>query len=198
MRRHSLLAADQEGGGDDDVAGATTAAARVRPRLPRAGGVGKRGTTALEFALLGPALVTAIFLGVEIGQQVAVGAALDYGAQRAARLGAIGNIVPNGETASDAARKDAVIATVLSSTGGLLQGCQALEVVVASYGGFAATTAEGASGPGTGGQVVRYQLKCRQPFMSVQLVKTLTGLENINHVSTVYMANEPFPDKPKT
>ncbi len=169
------------------------AAARRRPPRP---GLGLRGTSALEFAMLVPAVVTVILLCLECGWQLAVGAALDYGAQRAARLGAVGSVVANGATAPDQARKSAIRALVLSSTGGLLLDQRLGDVTTTSFAGFSAAKGKGADSPGAGGDVVRYQLTYVQPFITGPLVEALTGLQSIVHISTVFLPNEPFPKAP--
>lgn len=166
---------------------------RTRPSFQR---LGRRGVAAIEFALLMPALMAVLLMCIEFGWQLAVGAALDYGAQRAARLGTVGSAVANGATASDGARKLAIRGVVLSTTGGVLQDSRLGEVTTQSFAGFS-TASGGTNGPGAGKQVVQYQLSYVQPFLTGSLAETMTGRKSITHTSTVVLANEPFPDAPK-
>lgn len=170
------------------------ASAQRRPSRPRR--LGLRGTSALEFALLAPSVVMVILVCLEAGWQIAVGAALEYGAQRAARLGVVGSVVANGATAPDQARKSAIRALVLTSTGGMLHDSQLADISTQSFAGFSAAGGNGTSSPGAGGDVVRYKLTYVQPFIMGPLAETMTGLKSIEHTSTVVLTNEPFPKAP--
>lgn len=166
----------------------------MRMRTQRLGG---RGASTLEYALLMPAVFTVFLVCIEFGWQLAVGAALDYGAQRAARLGTVGSAVANGATAPDGARKSAIRAIVLNSTAGVLQDTRLGEIATKNYAGFGAAGGKGADGPGAGSQVVQYQLSYVQPFVTGSLAETIMGRPSITHTSTVILANEPFPEAPK-
>ena len=159
--------------------------------------LGVRGASAIEFALLLPALLAILLMCVEFGWQLAVGATLDYGAQRAARLGTVGSVVANGATAPDPARRSAIRAAVLNATTGVLQDSQLGEVTTKSFAGFAAAGSKGKDGPGTGKEVVQYQLSYVQPFLTGSLAAAMTGRPSITHTSTVTLANEPFPEASK-
>lgn len=86
--------------------------------------LGRRGTSAIESAILAPAFLLLALGTIEIGMQGTVPAALSIGTRVASRLGSPGTIGAsgaNGTVATDAARQTATRDAVLSASGGLLQ-----------------------------------------------------------------------------
>lgn len=152
------------------------------------------GNSGLELALLGPLLVTVLLMVFEVGYQCAVAAALDYGAQRAARIGITGASTANGPVASNGQRQTAIRNAVLNFAGGLLQDPQ-FTLTQSSFGSFAAASANlgPSSGPGAAGQVVRYDLTYVQPLLTGPFAASLFGRTEFVHSTTLTVVNEQFP-----
>lgn len=159
-------------------------------RRPRHDG----GNSALEMALLGPLLVTVLLMVFEVGYQCAVAAALDYGAQRAARIGITGGATGNGPPATSGQRQTAIRTAVLNFAGGLLADPK-LTVTQSSFGSFAAASANLApsSGPGSAGQVVRYDLTYVQPLLTGPFAASIFGRTEFIHSTSLTVVNEQFP-----
>ncbi len=150
-------------------------------------------TTAVEFALAGGAFVALLLLTAEVGWQMAIDLALDYGARAASRFGVTGAAMPPGITPPPATRADAIAQLVISTTGGLLLTSR-LTMSETSYGAFSSIGNASAAtpGPGTAGQVVQYTLSYAQPFIT-PLAAVVIGNPTLIHHATVVVLNEPFP-----
>ena len=144
--------------------------------------------------MLGPLLVTLVLMVFEVGYQGAVAAALDYAAQRAARLGITGAVSANGPVASDAQRTAAIRSTILNFGLGLLTDAQ-LTVTESSFSSVAAASANssGVTSPGSGGQVVRYDLSYAQPLLTGSFAATLLNRTQFVHTTSLLVVNEQFP-----
>lgn len=151
------------------------------------------GGTALEFAVVASALIALTLLVLETGWQLAIGAALDYGARAASRFGITGAAAPPGMTPVPASRADALRAVVIQAAGGLLLDSR-LTLNETSYASFGAigTPQAGTPGAGTGGQIVEYNLSYTQPFLT-GLAAAVTGSASVVHTASVIVVNEPFP-----
>ena len=167
--------------------------------------LGRRGTSALEFAFLAPVFLLMALGVIEVGLQGAVSAALNIGARSASRLGITGGVGAsgtNGAVASDSARVSAVKSAVLTASGGLLQDGR-LTVTQQTFNTIADAAAgqNAASGPGGAGRFVRYTLTYLQPTFAGDWNKILSGLfhtsasipATFTHTSTILVTNEPFP-----
>lgn len=153
----------------------------------------RAGTTAVEMALITPLVLMLTVTVLELGWQMCVAAALDYGARRAARVGMTGTAVGNGPIATDTVRQSAIRSAILTSTGGLLVDGR-LTVGMASFNSIAAAGAAitGGSDPGGAGQVVRYSLQYTEPLLTGSLASALLNRTQFVHTSTVMVINEPF------
>ena len=154
----------------------------------------EQGTTALELALCAPLLILFVLLVFEAGLQATVAAALDFGARRAGRLGITGAITANGPVATDAERRAALRAAVLSASGTLLVDGR-LTLSQASYGTMAGAAAgkNAITGPGGAGQVVRYDLTYVQPLLTGSLAASVLQRTEFVHTSSIVVVNEQFP-----
>lgn len=179
----------------------------------------RRGSAAIEFAIVASAFLALLMAVIETGYQFAVGAALDHGAREASRFAAGGLLdtgtdpppPPPGETAAAAAaRREAVRANrwaevqdlVVASSGILLDRTR-LSLRAENYNegaigaafpaaGTAQGIAPGDNDPGASGQVVFYALTYRQPLLTPFARATL-GRSEIEHSVTLVLKNEPFP-----
>ncbi len=156
----------------------------------RGSNLGKRGVSAVEFALTASIFMGLMLLTMEVCYDLAVGAALDYGAWAASRFGTTGSLTAPGLATAD--RSSSIQALVIQNSGLLLSSTN-LTVAESAYSNFGAASAQaGASGgAGTSGQVVAYTLTYSQPFLT-PIAAVLAGATNLIHTSTVVVLNEPF------
>jgi hypothetical protein len=160
----------------------------------------RRGTAALEFALIaGPFFVTIIAI-MEVCWQLATGAALDHAALKASRFGATGNAqIPawqrRGTPVAElpGSRTEAVRWLVSTSTGGLIRlDAALLTVTSASWSGLGATGGAAAEDEGGGGAIVSYAITYRQPFITGAVAARIWGGSGFTHRTTIVVKNEPF------
>lgn len=180
----------------------------------------RRGSAAIEFAIVASAFLAAMMAVIETGWQFATGAALEHGAREASRFAAGGQLAPGGADpppppqgeapAAAAARREAIRAArwaeirklVEESSGTLLDPAR-LTLRTENYNegaiGSAFPTAGTAPGlapsdddPGASGQVVFFALAYRQPLLT-PFARALLGQAEIEHRVTMVLKNEPFP-----
>jgi Flp pilus assembly protein TadG len=151
-------------------------------------GPDRRGTTAVEFALVGSAFFILLLLLMEACWQVAVGAALDAGGREASRWASTGQAPPAGQTATGH-----VTSLILNSTG-LPLDAGALEVTVENVPGFGQLAAPGATKPGLGGpgDVVRYTVVYRGRGLT-PLGRAMLPLGLLQIQLVILAKNEPYP-----
>ena len=176
----------------------------------------RRGTTALEFALVAPLLVLLVVATVEFGYALTVQNLLELAARKASRTGVTGSPPPAGLTREEMLR-NLVVETGL----GLIDPAR-LTIEMTAYNGFAGIGVpepcmdvdgngfcdagesftdvngngrwdadQGASGAGVGGQVVIYTLS----YTSLPLTGMVAGLAAhapLAYSARVVVRNEPF------
>lgn len=148
----------------------------------------RRGTTAVEFALLANVFIVLVFLMIEASWIMTVEMAVNDAAQSAARLGSLGTLPPTGS------REAAIQAAIVNYGGGVLNNSY-LTVVMQSYGtaydyGHHAANATQTSGAGSGRQLVQYSVTYSQPLMT-PFARTILGA-SFTHSLNIMVQNEPF------
>lgn len=153
----------------------------------------RRGTTTLEFAVVGSAFTALLLLSIELGWQLVIDAALAAGARVASRFGTTGATVPSGMTPPPASRADAIQRLVITASGGVLLPTR-LAVSEMTYPNWSAIgqTGAGTAGAGAAGQIVQYTVRYTQPWLT-PLAAALAGSSAMTHTATVVVLNEPFP-----
>jgi hypothetical protein len=154
----------------------------------------RRGTVAVEFALIGPALLALSLIVLEGAWQALTGATLDIAAREASRFGATGAAAPDWlPPPAPASREEAVRRVVLHFGGRVIQPDR-LTLSLQSYASTATIGQPDAGVPGAGGagETVVYTLDYTQPFLS-PLAAPVLGRADIVHRSTFIVRNEPFP-----
>ena len=151
---------------------------------------------AVEFAFVGLAFVSLLFLVLETGWQLLVESALNAGAMAASRFGSNGATVAAGITPAPTDRISSIQGVVLQSAGGVLLASR-LQIQQASYVSFAAlasdvTQTNGVNGAGTGNQVVHYTLTYTEPYLT-PIAAAIAGKTQMIHTVQVTVLNEPFP-----
>lgn len=151
--------------------------------------LGRRGSAVLEFALVGPVVITLMVGLFELGLQLTTGAMLDYGVRMAARWGVTGRATPDGSS-----REAYIRSQILTATGGFLKTGQ-LSVTLTAYGSWASAKGRtGATGgPGGSGAVVSYSVSYTQPVMTPPAV-ALLGRREFRHTDVLVVNNEPYPN----
>ena len=151
----------------------------------------RSGTTAVEFALIGPVLLMLTIGAFEAGIQLLADMELSYGTRIAARFGVTGAAYPPSMAGNPpASREAAITALILQAGGGFLQSPN-LNVQLASYPTMP-PTGPGVPGAGLSANYVRYQATYTQPF-ATKLAASLFGQPSIQHQVVVWVVNEPFP-----
>ena len=150
--------------------------------------LGRRGSAVLEFALVGPVVVTLMVGLLELGMQLTTGAMLDYGVRMAARWGVTGRATPDGST-----REAFIRSQILGATGGFLKTGR-LSVTLTAYGSWAGAAGRtgATSGPGGSGAVVSYSVSYLQPVLTPPAA-ALLGRREFRHVDVLVVNNEPYP-----
>jgi Flp pilus assembly pilin Flp len=168
--------------------------ARARRVLRR-----RRGTTAVEFALIAGPFMTLILGTCEIAWQLATSAALDHAALKASRFGATGsNSIPDWQRAGTApedmpsCRSAGIRWLVPSSTGRLIRDDANLTVTTATWGNLGTIAGDGTAGAGGSSQITSYTIRYMQPFISGPIAASLWGGPGFTHQSTIVIKNEPF------
>lgn len=151
-------------------------------------GLGRRGTAVLEFALVGPVVITLMVGIFELGMQLMTAAMLDYGVRMAARWSVTGKATPDGST-----REAYIRSQIVDATGGFLKSGQ-LTVTLTAYGSWANAMARtgATSGAGGSGAVVSYSVSYVQPVMTPPAAAVL-GKREFRHTDVLVVKNEPYP-----
>lgn len=147
----------------------------------------RRGLVALEFSLIGMALLAMLLLVLEVAWQMAVSAGLDHGARQASRWAATGQAPPAGRTQLDELRRRVV------ESSGLPIDNSRLAMVVESFAAAADLTRPGTATPGMGGsgEVMRYRITYDAAALTPVGGALLTG-GRLPHRFTVIVRNEPY------
>lgn len=154
--------------------------------------LGTRGTSTLEFAVVGAVFISLVLFTMEVCWQMTIDLALNYGARAASRFGMTGAPVPAGMTPGPSSRSDAILRLVVGSTGGILLAGR-LQLNETAYPSFAAVGIATSATPGAGGpgQIVRYSLSYSQPFITL-MPSLFVGSSAAVHHATVVVLNEPY------
>jgi Flp pilus assembly protein TadG len=152
-----------------------------------------KGATTVEFAIVGAAFMSMLMLTFELGYQMLTDALLNSGGRVASRFGTTGATTPYGMKNPPGTRDAAIPQLVIQNSGGLLVSSR-LTVSSMGYPSTAklATGAGGAAGPGTAGQIVRYTLTYKQPYLTPVAAMLTASLQWV-HTVTLTVLNEPFP-----
>lgn len=173
----------------------------VFPRSPRR--LGRRGATALEFALVSIPFLVLIMGTMEVAWQLATSAALDHGALKASRFGATGtSAIPDWQRGATPeadlprCRTRGITWLVSAATNGFIRAGSGLTVTTRTWGNLGTLTGEGAETEGAGGQITSYTIRYLQPFITGPIAATLWGGTGFTHEATIVVKNEPFEDTP--
>ncbi len=155
----------------------------------------RRGTTALEFAIVGPVFIVMLLMVLEFGIQLAVDLALSYGAGAAARYAVTGAVTGTSGSKGSNSTNDATIRNVIvSSTGSLLNPSRVV-VSATSYSNpssYAAGSGSTSGSNGYSGSVVVYSITYTQPFLTGLPALVSSGATSVTHQATVIVQNEPY------
>lgn len=157
----------------------------------------RRGTTTVEFAIIGGGLITAVVAILEVAIQLATVAALEWTTLRASRFAITGGTTVRGAPTSGPAappgcRSAMIPWLVTHSTSGFLKTANlTVNTEVFSDIGAGVARTGGTTGAGGGGAIVGYALSYRQPFMT-PLPVLVTGRTELTHRTTLVIKNEPF------
>ena len=165
--------------------------------------LGERGISTIEFAILAPALLVLVLGTIELGWQISVASALDFGARAAGRAGVTGTVSGNLGTAAQ--REAAIRDAVLAWSGFFLDKTKLLPLCEKSYDTIdnarsdtdrCISNTNGIAGAGNGKQYVRYSLTFNSPLLTESvtggLVSAAIGRSSFTFNSTVLVTNEPF------
>lgn len=157
----------------------------------------RSGTTALEFAIIGPVFITLLLMVFEFAVQLAVDLALNFGTASAARYAITGAVSgTNGSLGSNATNDAAIRTVIVSSTGGLLASSRVM-VTATSYAdpaSYAAGAGQVSGSNGASGNIVVYSVSYDQPFLFLSALRGgVSGSSySITHQATVIVQNEPY------
>ncbi|MDF1584857.1 TadE family protein [Marinimicrococcus flavescens] len=154
----------------------------------------RRGTVALEFAIVGSALLLVILGIIEFALQSAVGALVESAGREASRFGITGALVPQRIGGSPPeSREEAIRRIVLERGAGFLK-ADRLTIRLEAFDSMAAAAEPGSGtrGAGEAGQVVIYELNYKQPLLVDAFIPILKIGELLHH-TTVIVKNEPSP-----
>lgn len=155
----------------------------------------QRGTTALEFALVGPVFIIMLLMAFEFAFQLAVDLALSYGAGAAARYAITGAVTGTSGTQGNNNINNTTIRNIIvSSTGGLLDPSRVM-VSATSYSNpssYAAGSGKTSGSNGSSGSMVVYSITYAQPFLTGLPALVKSGTTSITHQATVIVQNEPY------
>lgn len=173
---------------------------RANPPTRTSRRLGGRGVAAAEFALIAIPFFIVIIGCMEVGWQLATGAALDHAALRASRYGITGSDTPpawmtDGQQDVPTCRSQNLPWLVTRSTGGLLRSAN-LTVTTANWSNVATVSGTGTENAGTGGRIVAYTLAYQQPFITGIVGTTLFGGTSLTHRAFLMVKNEPFENAP--
>ena len=157
----------------------------------------RRGSTALEFALVGPLLIVLVLATIEFGYSLAIQNVLEISAQKAARTGITGEKPPNGNS------REQMLEKVVIDTGMGFLDSRNLTVSITSYDGFkdleqnadcikkgAENCEGGREDAGFGGQVVIYTLTYTGHSLTGMIPAMAAG--PLTYSARVVVRNEPF------
>lgn len=160
-----------------------------RPRLSKDRG----GTTALEFALVGPVFIALVFFVIEVGWQLTVNLALHVGVAAGGRYAATGAVL------TGVTRDDAVRIKIIAASGGILKSEHLKPGGVTAYPDPAGLVSRsgGTASAGASGEFVEYRVTYTQSFITpaAPLFRLLTGRDitpSITHTANLVAQNEPF------
>ncbi len=159
--------------------------------------IGRRGVATTELALIAIPFFVVVIGCLEVGWQLATGAALDHAALRASRFGMTGSNTPpswqtTGQQNVPTCRSQNIAWLVTQSTGGLLQAAN-LTIATANWSNVSGSgTGTGTAGAGAGGEIISYTLTYRQPFITGVVASTLFGGTEFTHRAFLMVKNEPF------
>ena len=145
-----------------------------------------RGTTALEFAIVGPAFVLLLLAVIETAWQLTVDLALNIGVIAGSRYAITGVGYAAGT------RDSTILSTIVSASGGILKSAnltltsQAYSSPISYGSGGNAVASTGSSG-----QLVIYTVSYQQSFLT-GLPTAVLGYGSIAHTATLIVQNEPF------
>jgi len=142
----------------------------------------QRGTTAVEFAVVGSAFLGLIFFTVDATWAMAVEMVMNDAVQEASRFGSIGTT-----TTAD------IKAKIVAQSAGLLDSNN-LTVTVQSYGSAytygQANAAAPTAGAGSGRQLVQYVVSYKQSLLTPVGIAAMGA--TITHSTAIMVQNEPF------
>lgn len=155
----------------------------------------RRGSGAMEFAIIGSALMMLIISIIEAFMQLAAASVLEYAALRASRFGITGSNTVRGVATADlpgSCRSQIIPWIVNYVSGGFLRSAN-LTVTTTIYSNLSAGVAAGTgtSGAGSGGAIVGYTLTYTQAFIT-PLATAVIGRANVSHTTSLLVKNEPF------
>lgn len=159
----------------------------------------RRGTTAVEFALIAGPFCVLILGTCEIAWQLATSAALDHAALKASRFGSTGSdAIPEWQRGGTAAedmpgcRSAGIRWLVPASTGHLIQNGANLTVTTETWNNVGTIAGAGAENDGGSSQITAYTIRYLQPFISGPVAASLWGSAGFTHQTTIVIKNEPF------
>ena len=152
----------------------------------------RRGTTLLEFAIIGPVFLLLVLTMMDAMWLLAVEMALIDGGQEAARLGSLGTLPVTGT------REASIQSFVITREAGMLDATK-LTITMQTYGGGRAadyahrlSNTTKTAGAGSGRQLVEYQLSYVQPLLTPFAMAAMGGQTSFTHSTTIVVQNEPF------
>ncbi len=161
----------------------------------------RRGVSSLEMGMIGPVFVLLLLLLLDMGYQLTVDIAVQYGTGAAARYAITGSVTGTaGTNGSNATNNSTIGAMVVSASGGFLDPAN-LVVTSTSYTTPAAYAAGGTATPnsnGYSGSLVIYTVTYTAPYLTglPRLVAALTNSSTlatgITHTANVAVQNEPY------
>lgn len=156
----------------------------------------RRGVAATEFAMVAIPFFVVIIACMEVGWQLATGAALDHAALRASRYGMTGSDSPpawqtEGQQQVPTCRSENIPWVVQRSTNGMLRTSR-LTITTANWSNVSTISGAGTAGAGVRGRITSYTLTYEQPFISGIVARTLFGGTSFTHRAFLLIKNEPF------
>ncbi|WP_426955195.1 TadE/TadG family type IV pilus assembly protein [Muricoccus radiodurans] len=146
----------------------------------------RRGTSAVEHALILPTFFLLLLVLLETGWQFAVAVGVDHGARRGARWVSIGADAPEGLTRAQQ------FAQLVVTSSGLPLDPSRLSVTPTAFSSYAALATAGTPGLGGPDEVVRYVVTYQSRPLT-PLTASLLPNGWLNYRSVVIAQNEPYP-----
>lgn len=154
-------------------------------------GLGRRGAASLEFGVIGVAFIAVLIGIVEASWQYTVASALERATLRASRFGITGQQTRPGAPSDITCRSQTIRWVVTTTAGGILRP-ERLTVTTTAFANPNGMSGQGTPGAGTGGQVVTYQLRYEEPFMTGAWASLIGGPDRIVHTTSMVVKNEMF------